>query len=76
MSLIGLNHQESLSHADVVDFNAHFDLFIKNQKEPKFSFGNTNDGDEFCIENGRIDLIHDEIKIIPHNESQEISEIL
>ena len=33
-----------------------------------------NHGDDFCIENGQYDLVHDEIKIIPQNESQEISE--
>ena len=76
MSWTGLNHQESLSHANVGDSHPHFDLFINNQKEARFTFGNTTHGDEFCMENGHIDLIHEEIKIIPHNESQEISEKL
>ena len=76
MSWTGSNHQDLLSHANVDDSHPHFDLFINNQKEPKFSFGDTNDGDEFCIESGHINLIHEEIKIIPHNKSKEISEIL
>ena len=71
-----LSHQNSLINPKENNSYALFDLFITNHDESKFSFRNTNHEDEFCIEKSQFDFIHDEIKIIPHNESQEIGGIL
>ena len=63
--------QNSLNYAYKDD--AHFDIFIKYNNQPKF-ISTLPNGDKFCLENGDLDLMHDEIQIIPQNDSQEISE--